>query len=402
MAVAGRSRVLVLSDEPARTAEWLESLAEAGADVATHAFAELEADTLRSCQVAILDAGHRQVEGLRCLRRCRAHLQDSFVPILFIAGPGAPEARVAALEAGADTCLVQPFLPEELAAHCRAMLRLKQEYDRLRERTAEIAGVNRRLHAAYEQIDQELELAARVQQSFLPAAMPALDWVRFAVSYRPCGRVGGDFYDVFRLDEHHVGLYVADAMGHGVPASLLTIFLKHAVRGKDISDHSYRLVPPAEVLERVNRDLLAHNLADHRFVTMVYGLLDGRDGTLHYARAGHPYPLLIPAGGQPRLLQMEGSLLGVFETEFAGESCRLRPGDRVLLYTDGAEATAQRNEPAAQQLLGLAAEHRDLGIDALVDELTRRLLPAEGGADDLTLLGLQMGGRDDVPEPIIR
>src|SRR5437762_898331 len=102
--------------------------------------------------------------------------------------------------------------------------------------------------------------------------------VRFAVSYRPCGQVGGDFYDVFRLDEHHVGFYVADAMGHGVPASLLTIFLKKAVQPKEVTGSRYRLVPPGEVLGRLNRELIDQQLAQMPFITMVYGLLNCSDG----------------------------------------------------------------------------------------------------------------------------
>src|SRR5207237_29730 len=81
---------------------------------------------------------------------------------------------------------------------------------------------NKRLQTAYQQIDLELELARHIQESFLPRTLPELPQVRFAVKYRPCERVGGDFYDVFRLDEKHLGFYVADAMGHGVPASLPT------------------------------------------------------------------------------------------------------------------------------------------------------------------------------------
>src|SRR4029078_12258138 len=138
----------------------------------------------------------------------------------------------------------------------------------------------------------------RLQASFLPSSLPAVGPVRFAVSYRPCGQVGGDFYDVFRLDEHHVGFYVADAMGHGVPASLLTIFLKKAVQPKEVSGSSYRLVPPGEVLSKLNRDLMAHGLAELPFITMVYGLLNCRDGRLAFARAAHPHPVYLPRAGE--------------------------------------------------------------------------------------------------------
>src|SRR4029077_1602432 len=168
-------------------------------------------------------------------------------------------------------------------AQVQAFLRLKDRHDHLTETTAEVHRINKRLQAAYHQIDQELELARRIQESFLPQTLPQLPQVRFAVHYQPCGKVGGDFYDVFRLDEHHLGFYVADAMGHGVPASLLTIFVKKGVRAKEISGKDYRLVPPDEVLQRLNRDLIEQGLSDNPFVTMVYALFNYRDGTLRFA-----------------------------------------------------------------------------------------------------------------------
>ncbi|HZU38359.1 MAG TPA: SpoIIE family protein phosphatase, partial [Gemmataceae bacterium] len=283
MAITAPSQVLLISAGNSAPPRYAQELTEAGYEIAVTAFADLRVEMLHSCQLAIVEAGSQCVEALRSVRRCRAHLADGFVPILLIGDAAAPEARLAGLEAGADACLMPPYLPEEFLAQCRALLRVKYEHDRLKDKATEIASTNRRLQAAYEQVDRELELASRVQASFLPATLPELGWARFAVSYRPCGRVGGDFYDVRRLDEHHVGLYVADAMGHGVPASLLTIYLKQAVRGKEINGNRYRLLPPAEVLSQLNRDLIDKELADSRFITMVYGLLDGRDGTLHFA-----------------------------------------------------------------------------------------------------------------------
>src|SRR5262249_45945416 len=149
----------------------------------------------------------------------------------------------------------------------------------------------------------------------------------FAVHYLLCGRVGGDFYDVFRLDEQHVGLYVADAMGHGVPASLLAIFVKKGVRAKEIFGNQYRLLPPGEVLKRLNADLVEQALAEHPFITMAYALVNVSDGTFRFARAGHPYPLYIPREGEPQFWKLPGSLLGVFDTAFPDQAHELLPGD---------------------------------------------------------------------------
>ena len=211
------------------------------------------------------------------------------------------------------------------------------------------------------------------------------------MKYKPCGRVGGDFYDVFRLDENHLGFYVADAMGHGVPASLLTIFVKTTVKSKEINGKEYRLVPPNEVLQRLNRDLIDQKLSENPFITMAYALFNMRDGTLQFARAGHPYPLYLPRLGSPQLWQIEGSLLGVFDIQYRLQTHQLQAGDKVLLYTDGMDGATQEGKAAGlTSLLTVAERHRDLPVDELVDRLAADLFGDGRQTDDLTLLGMEV------------
>jgi len=215
----------------------------------------------------------------------------------------------------------------------------------------------------------------------------------FGVYYRPCGRVGGDFYDGFRLDEDHIGFYVADVVGHGLPAGLLTIFLKKAVRAKEIDGRHYRLLPPNEVLQLLNREMIQQALAETPFVTMVYALFDRRDGTLTLSRAGHPYPIYLPRRREPELLNVHGPLLGVFETTFAVQRQRLQPGDKVLFYTDGLNASGEgQPQNSTERLLGALPQYRALPIRELVSRLSLDLLGQEGPMDDFTLLGMEVEG----------
>ncbi len=214
---------------------------------------------------------------------------------------------------------------------------------------------------------------------------------RFAVQYLLCGRVGGDFYDVFRLDEKHVGLYVADAMGHGVPASLLTIFVKKGIRAKEVFGKEYRLLPPGEVLGRLNQELIDQHLSENPFITMVYALFDHEAGRLQFARAGHPYPLYVPKEGPATLWHQEGLLLGVVNANFVATEHALRPGDKVLLYSDGVDsASFEGLPPGAPSLVACAERHRELPVGLFVDRLARDLFGAAEHPDDLTLLGLEM------------
>jgi sigma-B regulation protein RsbU (phosphoserine phosphatase) len=368
-------------------------LTAGGNEVFGHLSGNPDPDRLSEYRLVIVEGTGCGPAAVDLCRRLRGRLDEAVLPLVFVTDDHGPDMRLASLEAGADTYLLRPFAPGELLAQVRALLRIKETHDRLADKTAEIHRINKRLQHAYQQIDQELELAQRIQSSFLPQSLPEVPRVRFAVQYLLCGRVGGDFYDVFRLDERHVGLYVADAMGHGVPASLLTIFVKKGIRAKEVFGKQYRLVAPGEVIGRLNQDLIDQRLSENPFITMVYALLDHESGTLQFARAGHPYPLYVPKEGQPELWQQEGLLLGVVNAAFTAKTHTLRPGDKVLLYSDGVDgASFEGRPPGALSLLACAERHRALPIGAFVDRLARDLFGAAEHPDDLTLLGLEMTG----------
>jgi sigma-B regulation protein RsbU (phosphoserine phosphatase) len=366
-------------------------LAGGGYEVEGHLLGTPDPPSLAGLRLVLIDGSSCLNEALELCRRLRARLEDTFVPIVFATDDHAPATRLATFECGADTNLLRPFAAGELLAQVAAFLRIKETHDRLNEKSAEVNRINKRLQQAYQQIDQELELAQRIQGSFLPQTLPQVPQVRFAVHYLLCGRVGGDFYDVFRLDERHVGFYVADAMGHGVPASLLTIFVKKGVKTKEVSGQQYRLLPPDEVLFRLNRDLIEQQLSEHPFITMGYGVFNHQDGTLQFARAGHPYPLFVPRVGEVELWKQEGVLLGVLEARFPTSTHRLRPGDKLLLYSDGVDQAAFEGRSAGtESLVACAERHRGLPVQEFVARLTRELFGASEQTDDLTLFGLEM------------
>ena len=386
MTANGLPRILLCAHQPSALAELRHLLVGTGCELTAHLFGTSDPQEPNGYQLIVVEGSQCPVSALELGRRLRERLDHLFVPILYLAAD-----RLAVFEFGADACLRRPFVPGELLAQVKALLRIKDAYDRQAGKTAEMHRVNKRLQQLHQQIDHEMQLAQRIQTSFLPRSLPDVPQTHFAVHYQPRDRVGGDFYDAFRLDEHHVGLYVADAMGHGVPASLLTIFVKKGVRAKDVFGRDYRLVPPEEVLQRLNKELLDQNLAEHPFITMAYALYNHRDGGFRFARAGHPYPLYVPHGGEPVLWRQEGLLLGVTDASFTARDCRLNPGDKVLLYSDGIDTGRfEDHPPGSESLLACAARHRHLSIQAFIDRLARDLLGGNEQPDDLTLLGLEV------------
>lgn len=392
MAKAVSSRILLCADTVSAAEDVRHLLERGGHVVGRHVWANGDPVDLSACALVVLDTSGGDTEAIRCCRQLVRSTQ-LVVPVLVILGDHSPAARLASLEAGADAYLLRPFAPGELLAQVQALLCTRDLHARLAGKSAEVQALTQRLQHAYQQTEQDLQAARRIQRRLLPPSLPSLPQTRWAVHYRPCGRTGGDCYDVFRLDENHVGFYLADVMGHGMGAGLLSLMLQRSVRAKEINGGDYRLVPPDEVLRRLNDDLIEQALAENPFIAMVYLLYDVRDGWLHFARAGHPSPLYVPAGGEPELWHVPGTLLGVFETEFPVQSRQVRPGDKIVLCSDGLQPPEPESSPAGSAaLLSCAAQHRALPIQGFVERLAQDLAARTSREDDLTLLGMERTG----------
>ena len=182
-----------------------------------------------------------------------------------------------------------------------------------------------------ERLESELELARQVQLSMIPRTFPDVPGVVFAAAYAPARQVGGDFYDVIRLDGERVGLVIADVADKGMPAALYMALARSLILAE-----ARRAAAPAEVLRNVNRLLLEVGQED-MFVTVFYGVLDRTTHRLTYARAGHDHPFVLRDGGV-MTLDGRGMALGLFDQPLfhvTEEAIDLRPGDRLVLYTDG-------------------------------------------------------------------
>lgn len=277
----------------------------------------------------------------------------------------------------------------QLAAVERELAGLRDEVQLLRHRDHTL---NSRVHL----LDEELRLAARLQQEFLPRHLPTVGGTRFHALWRPAGYVSGDLYDVVRLDEQHVGFYIADAVGHGVPAALLTMFVRHAMVTKVIEGASYRLLDPGETLTRLNEALLGQELSAGTFCTAFYAVLNTATLEMRYACAGHPPPFLF-RGDEPAFpVKAEGPLLGIFEGErYPTVSCQLERGDRIVIFTDGIEvAFAEDRQPNSERWKQELQNRRSLPGDALLRDLESSWNSEAGSLDprdDLTLLVADVG-----------
>ena len=297
----------------------------------------------------------------------------------------------------------------------RTLIHQQVEIDRLQQEMATTARIAEGVQEEITRIDEELQMAAMVQREFLPRELPVIGETRLAALWRPAGYVSGDIYDVTRLDEDHIGLFIADAVGHGVPAALLTMVICRSLPTKEIAaDDSYRIVPPGEALARLNRFMVSRQGRTARFATAVYTVYNTRTRMATIASAGHPAVLHLASadrGGAVREIGSTGGLLGIFEDEKYEETrVQLEPGEGLVMHSDGFEQAfpydfadhKQRrlpNEKYRDVIADLTAkpEPEDMikGVRALLDE--------HGGSlhqpDDLTMICLRSDVSEQVPVP---
>jgi sigma-B regulation protein RsbU (phosphoserine phosphatase) len=231
------------------------------------------------------------------------------------------------------------------------------------------------LRRAKEALEQDLRLAARVQQALLPPASLDVGGLRISHAFNPCDDLAGDAVGVVPLPDGRMGLYLLDVSGHGVGAALLSFTLSHllspAVEGALITGRTASgptVVPPAVVAERLNRQFPMDRT--RQYFTLIYGVIDPAAGRLRYVMAGHPAPVLLPRDAPPSLVPGAGLPIGMLDdASFEDQALTLEPGDRLYFYTDGA-------------IEALDAREEEFGVARLIEEFGRwRGLPLRDGLD---------------------
>lgn len=250
--------------------------------------------------------------------------------------------------------------------------------------------------ARLEAKESELNLATDIQTSMLPSIFPVFpDRKEFDLhaTMDPAKEVGGDFYDFYMIDDDHLGITIADVSGKGVPAALFMMSSKIL-----LSDHAQIGGTPADILERVNKQILATGNTK-MFVTVWLGILEISSGKLICSNAGHEYPM-INVNGQYELLEdKHGIALGVIKkAKYENYELTLKKGDSVFVYTDGvAEATNSNNELFEEQrtLDVLNGMPKDINQEEILKGVRSAIDTFVKGApqfDDITMIGFKYFG----------
>lgn len=305
-------------------------------------------------------------EGIDLLARVQQF--DRLLPVIVMTGWGSVDLAVEAMRRGVRDFVQKPWDNANLLAT------LRQEI---------AAGRARRLEDAAER--RELSEALKIQQRLLPQQVPQIDGWELAVSWQPASGVGGDCFDTIRFGDTRLALTIADVVGKGIPAALLMSNLQAAVRA-----FASEAIEPQALCHQVNR-ILCGNIAEGRFISFFYCVLDATAGVLTYTNAGHYLPILVRADGSVERLGIGGPVLGVLaEAEYEQAHVVLGHGDRIVLFTDGlTEARdAADQEFGEERLLRAAVANRACSAPALQARLTAEVAAFTGGQlqDDATLM----------------
>ncbi|RKU38263.1 hypothetical protein C6496_07140 [Candidatus Poribacteria bacterium] len=292
----------------------------------------VETVTLDPPDLILLDVMMPQKDGFQVIEELKNIEETKTVPVILLTARGQTEDKVQGLDAGADDYITKPFDLREVSARVKAVL----------GRTRPIKYINPLMRAmgsgfneaGVQQLAGHLQAAAAIQKKLLPEQAPNFQGFDIGMLLQSSLSVSGDFYDFIPLSETRVGIVLGDVKGNGIPAALLMVMIRTALRLLCREEDD-----PASILKRIN-DLVVRDTDATLFATMIYGVMDTVTSTFTYSNGGHCYPLHRKKTGAIDVLKTGSMLVGAFEeATFASNTCLLTPGDIVVFYTDGITET---------------------------------------------------------------
>ncbi len=393
-------KILIAEDEAVSRKMLLRTLQKWGYEVvaAENGKEALEAFEKDTFQMVITDWMMPEMNGLELVEKIRKSPENDYVYIIMLTAKSQKGDLVIGMETGADDFVAKPFDRGELQVRLRAGERIIRLEKKLSVRNAELERINQRMRV-------DLEAAAEIQQSLLPSEIPSIEGVDVAWEYRPCDELAGDILNVFKLDEEHLGFYVLDVSGHGVPAALLAVTVSRMLsptttdqasllKKRDKETGNHLLTPPAEVANQLNRRFQM-TPENGQFFTMLYGIIDVKTKELRYASAGHPGIIRISKHAEKAEMKVASLPIGFMEdTAYEEQVVQLYTGDRLYLYSDGIPEA----ENSEHDLYGtdrmVASLKQNAGL-TLRESMQMLLVDVHLWAqialkDDATLMGIEM------------
>lgn len=377
-----QARILVVDDIPDNRELLCRLLSRQGhATAAASNGAEALAMIVKSqFDCILLDIMMPVMGGIETLSRLKDDETLRHVPVIVVSAIDDIDNVVKCIELGAEDYLYKPVNRVILNARVSASLEKK----RLRDQEQEYL-----LH-----VKHELELGRQIQADFLPEALPQPEGWEVKASFAPAFEVAGDFYDAFMLGDNRLCFMIADVCGKGVGAALFMALVRSLMRA-----FSEQAKGDADILDAVtltNSYLTRHHRLkkSYLFTTLLFGVLDTREGGLRYIAAGHYPPVILSPGGAVTTLRLCGPALGIVpEPDYVVREAILSRGDMLLAYTDGViEAKNAAEELFGRERLVPIFDSKPQNARTLLMRIEAELAKYVGDveqSDDITMMAIR-------------
>lgn len=358
-------KILVVDDIEQNVELISRYLINAGYDVITANSGSMAIKKAKLLQpdLIILDIMMPNISGYDVCKILKSNEDTKYISILVITALDSKDTKVRAFEAGADDFITKSFDKMTLLSKVKSLLRIKHLSDQLKKQYAELQEKNNIM-------DYQLKMAKQIQQSLIQEANFSVNDVKFTSRYIPALDVGGDVYDIIKLNEDSVGVFIADVSGHGISAALLTSMVKMLFRNLVSA-----CPEPDKLLSQMNREFInvfANKITDV-YASAFYAKIDTKNRIIHYSNAGQALPLFVRSCDDTvEELNINGLPIGLMEdSSYDLKSTVFEKGDVILFYTDGLCDSLYKDNPEEfiQKLKELLLDYKNQPSEEIIESI---------------------------------
>jgi sigma-B regulation protein RsbU (phosphoserine phosphatase) len=265
----------------------------------------------------------------------------------------------------------------------------------------QLRSLNNELIEKDQRIDIDLKAAAEIQKGLLPQTNLFVENLEIAWKFEPCEHMGGDLFNIFQIDAEHLGIYMLDVSGHGVPAAMITVSVSQFLQQNTVQMlKKSSFMSPTQILNALDREFPFERF--NNFFTITYVIINTKNGDTKYSNAGHPYPILLHKNETLELLKKGGPPIGMREFDLINDrkirfeegQLRIELGDKLFIYTDGIVEYHNDNEEfyGDNRFYNSLKVLKNESVQNIIDQCIKSLMVFGNDArpqDDISLLGLE-------------